>query len=75
MTNTKEFEFSGSRQRRVLLEKLAVGLIKPCMNKRVEMFSVKKISECQLPIIDLFKRAGASLCSKINEFPGKKKEA
>ena len=67
-----KFESNSNRQRRVQLEMLAINLINPCMNARVEIFSTKNFSGCQSPVVNSFKKAGATLFSKLSESSAEK---
>ncbi len=69
MKNSKEFEFDVNRKRRLFTEKLAIQLITPCMNARVENFSSKNFSGCQSPLMNSFRKAGATLLTKFNSSP------
>ena len=60
INNPVEFNINKKRKRRKYLEKLAVDLIKPCIQARFEKFERSNFSGCQSPNLSSFKNLGFS---------------
>ena len=69
--NPSEFTANYNRQRRVHLEKLAIGLIQPCIEARFEDKKSKNFIGCQSPILKAFTKTGLNLLNRLGDSPNK----